>query len=343
MYVRWTTYRCPSCNARTGTRMISSPRVGVEYKKCGKCGASYRTPDVEWPHMTTGQRLGYFLNEWTVALLGILLVVAGAIVYADRSEWQTSVWLVLGGIACCLPFWLWKSFAVRRSIERTNTANATLNFGNIEGLDNVAHAGSLSTQPATYTPPPAQAPKRGFGIGWKIRLVIIAIALLFGVLDSEWKTVDKYFPALNKLLHSGTPTSEGDMDYLIAHLQEDEKKLSQACEKKMEFKECRQHLLAAKPALTDLHDRIQALSEAWTKEKSERAVPSTCLTRMDEFLRVYGRYLAAKDKLFAQLQAMDTPEHITASKASFAEAAEQEDAAVNALHEASVGNACDGY
>jgi hypothetical protein len=315
----------------------------VEYKKCRSCGASYRTPDIEWPHMTTGQRVGYFLNEWTVATLGIFLVCAGVVFFADTSDWRVPTVIVLVAVGICLPFWLWKWFAVRRSIERSNTASATLNFGNIQGLDNVAHAGSLSGQPTPYTPPPAQVTKTGGRIGWKIRLAIIGIAVVVGVLDSQWKTVDKYFPALNKLLHAGTPSSEGDMDYLIAHMQADEKTLSVACQEKMEFNECRLRLLAAKPALADLHDRVRGLSDAWVKEKSERTIPAACLKKMDEFLRVYDQYLAAKDKVFALLETMDTPEHINTTKASFGEAANREDVEAEALHQASVGNVCDGY
>jgi len=344
MYVRWTTYRCPSCNARTETRMISSPRVGVEYKKCKSCGSSYRTPDIEWPHMTTGQRVGYFLNEWAVAILGISVVCAGMVFYADKSDWRVPAAIVLVGVGICLPFWLWKWFAVRRSIERSDTAGATLNFGNIQGLDNVAHAGGLSTQPgAPYTPPPDQPTKKSSRIAWKIRLAIIGIAVIVGVLDNQWKTVDKYFPALNKLLHAGTPSSEGDMDYLIAHMQADEKTLSEACPETMAFKDCRLRLLAAKPALADLHERVRGMTDAWVKEKSERTIPADCLKKMDEFLRVYDQYLAAKDKVFALLETMDTPEHINATKVSFGEAANREDVEVEALHQASVGNVCDGY
>ena len=75
MYVRWTNFKCPSCNSSLESRVVSSPRVNVEYKKCRSCGFTYRTPDKEWRHMTKGQRVGYFLNEWAVAVVGLSLCV----------------------------------------------------------------------------------------------------------------------------------------------------------------------------------------------------------------------------------------------------------------------------
>ena len=59
------------------------------------------------------------------------------------------------------------------------------------------------------------------GLRWKIRLGLIAIGVVWAILDSEWKTIDEYFPKLNEVIHSGTPTSEGDMDYLEGRLQQD--------------------------------------------------------------------------------------------------------------------------
>jgi hypothetical protein len=111
----------------------------------------------------------------------------------------------------------------------------------------------------------------------------------------------------------------------------------------MAFKECRERILAAKPALDDLHERVQGLNAAWSKETSERSVPTECRTKMADFLLAYDQYLTAEDKIFALLQSMDSPQRVRESKSSFDEAANQEDVAVNALHQAGVGNVCDGY
>jgi predicted RNA-binding Zn-ribbon protein involved in translation (DUF1610 family) len=121
MYIRWTTYRCPSCNARWRSRIVTSPRVGRENRKCRSCGFVFRTPDKEWQHMTTGQRVGYFLNEWTVGLLAIYVIAALILYDSDKTDLQMPL-LTLGvGTGCLFPFCLWKLFLVRQSIARTSS------------------------------------------------------------------------------------------------------------------------------------------------------------------------------------------------------------------------------
>ncbi len=345
MYVRWTTYRCPSCTARTESRLVTSPRVGIEYRKCRSCGSTYRTPDREWQHMTTGQRVGYFLNEWAVAIIGLSILFAILIYYADKSDLQISAGLVAVSIACCVPFWLWKYSLVRRSITRTTTLNARQSFETSKDwIISLRHP--QVHQPTQYTPPATyEAPKKssGIGVGWKIRLSIFGIAIIIGILDNQWKTIDKYFPALNKAIHSGTPTSEGDMDYLVGHLQQDEQTLSEGCTEKMKFQECRTHILANKPALDDLRQRVQALNDAWVKENSERSVPAECQTKMNRLVAALNQYVKVEGNFSILLQSMDSPEATRKLQPTLDEISGQEDAAVNALHEVKMGSACDGY
>jgi hypothetical protein len=135
--------------------------------------------------MTTGQRIGYFLNEWAVAIIGLCLLSAALIFYAAKSDWQTPAWFVGVGIAFCVPFWLWKLYLIRRSVNRTSRMDAQQSLGDIQGLDNLSQASNLSAQPTPFTQPAtyqASKPKRrgGIGVGWKIRLVAIAIALYWG-------------------------------------------------------------------------------------------------------------------------------------------------------------------
>jgi hypothetical protein len=302
--------------------------------------------------MTTGQRVGYFLNEWAVAIIGLCILSAVMVFYADKSDWRTPAWVVAFGIAWCVPFWLWKSFLVRRSIKRTSELTFQqqgLVSGDIQGLNNnLSQASSLSAQPThAVSPVTYEAPKKSSGIslGWKIRLGFFGLFIVIGILDSQWKTVDKYFPQLNKVIHSGTPTSEGDMDYNIGHLQQDEQKLSEECPDNMKFKECRASILANKPSLADMHQRVQALVDAWAKEKSERSIPAECQRAMDGRLTAYNQYLRAEDKFFALLQSIDPDslEGFKASKARLDEVSGEEDAAVNALRNNKVGNLCNGY
>src|SRR5207237_2675264 len=137
------------------------------------------------------------------------------------------------GIGCCAPFWLWKFVNVKRSIARTSELSyqqVGMVSGDVQGLQGLATqtvaASQTQAAPSSVT---YEAPKKTSGIGWKIKLGIFAIAAIFGVLESQWKTIDKYFPAFNKVLHSGTPTSESDLDYVLAHMGQDIRKLSETC------------------------------------------------------------------------------------------------------------------
>ena len=207
MYVRYTTYRCPSCNARIGDRIVTSPRVGLEYKKCRSCGHVYRTPNIEWQHMTTGQRRDYFLNKWAVAVIGLFILTAVGAYYSDKSDWKAPVWTIAVGIGCFVPCWLWKLFLVWRSINRTSTLIDQQNLGHVQGLHNLSPSSVVSAQ--TIQPqsnPVSHAPNKGngFTLGSKIRLgILFGVAIVFGIVDKQWKTIDESFPQLNKVIHAG--------------------------------------------------------------------------------------------------------------------------------------------
>lgn len=69
--------------------------------------------------MTTGERVGYFLNEWTVGLLAIYIIAALILYDSDKTDLQTPLFILGVGTACFVPIWLWKLFLVKRSIART--------------------------------------------------------------------------------------------------------------------------------------------------------------------------------------------------------------------------------
>jgi len=116
MFIRWTSYSCPSCGAHIESRLVSSRRVGIEHRRCQKCGVAFRTPDREWQNMTRGERLGYFLSETTVAWLGTF-ALSGALVQ-DGPWWIITLEGLALGVAVCTPFWLYKLWAVRCSLKR---------------------------------------------------------------------------------------------------------------------------------------------------------------------------------------------------------------------------------
>ena len=75
------------------SRMVGLTRVGLEYKKCRKCGARYRTPDKEWRDMTRGQRVGYFVIFSGATILH--LYVHGDFVFRRRQ-----IRLAISGYDC---------------------------------------------------------------------------------------------------------------------------------------------------------------------------------------------------------------------------------------------------
>jgi hypothetical protein len=297
--------------------------------------------------MTTGQRIRYFLNEWSTLIIGLAVLFAVLIFYtSDKTDWKPSAWILGVSVAFFMPFWLWRYFLVRSSIRRTATLGAQQHLGDIQGLDNISQAGSISGQQTQYIPPAKpEAPKKTGGISlmWKIRLGLIGIGIVFAILDENWKTIDKYFPKLNEVIHSGTPTSTGDMDYLGGRLQQDVEKWSEGCPEKMGFQECRSRIIANKPALDDLQLRVTAMNDAWVKEKSERSVPAQCQTEMDQLVAAYKDYVRVEGGILALLESMNSPDAVKKLQPRFSEMSDQEDAALNALHHVKLGNACDGY
>ncbi len=132
--MRWINYYCPSCNACVDSRMVGLTRVGLEYKKCRKCGARYRTPDKEWRDMTRGQRVGYFVL-FSGATFCIFAFMAILFFAGDKADWQFPATTVAMGMVLCAPSWLWKLLSVRRSIRRTSKLAELRNLvsGDIQG------------------------------------------------------------------------------------------------------------------------------------------------------------------------------------------------------------------
>jgi len=116
MYVRWTSFSCPSCGTHYDSRIVTSARVGVEEKECKKCGFTYRTIDREWKNMTKWQRIGYFLSMWTVAWL-IFFAACGLAAYDEDHPW-TRLYGLAVGILVFTPVWIVKIARVKQSLRR---------------------------------------------------------------------------------------------------------------------------------------------------------------------------------------------------------------------------------
>ena len=80
MYIRWTNFKCPFCDATWASRIVSAPRPDKEFRICSKCNREFETHDIEWAHMARKQKVGYVLNEWTVAWLFFYAMLVFAMV-----------------------------------------------------------------------------------------------------------------------------------------------------------------------------------------------------------------------------------------------------------------------
>ena len=147
-----------------------------------------------------------------------------------------------------------------------------------------------------------------FTFNWQIRLVAIGFGLLAAFLDMEWKTVDKYFPKLNKVLHAGFPTTNGDVDYMIGHLQKDLQTLGDHCTDDMTFDQCRARIIANKSVLEDYSQQVSKLDRAWTAEARREAVPEACQVEMNQILAAYKEFDTTEKDVLGVLETMDSEE-----------------------------------
>ena len=132
MYIRWTNFKCPFCDATWASRIVSAPRPDKEFRICSKCNREFETHDIEWAHMARKQKVGYVLNEWTVAWLFFyaMLVFAMVGIGSDHATTLTdylleaAIILAVAGVMFG-PILVVKWLTIRRSKQRTLAADAT--------------------------------------------------------------------------------------------------------------------------------------------------------------------------------------------------------------------------
>jgi hypothetical protein len=151
----------------------------------------------------------------------------------------------------------------------------------------------------------------------KVALILIGLAAFIAVLEESWRPVDKYFPKLNKYLHSRTPATPSNLEYGVAHFGSDADRLNKLCladnppalrnieEVIVYVKDCRAQTLAAKPVLDDLHIKFQQLKAAQAKETALPSIPPECKEVMERVNRSFENYLALQDKAFAEWQSIN--------------------------------------
>jgi hypothetical protein len=185
--------------------------------------------------------------------------------------------------------------------------------------------------------------------------------LILGILGESWRTLDRYWPRLNEYLHSGTPSTQSDVEYLVAHFLSDAQRLDTLCVTDISslrdendalrfFKECRAQILAAKPIVDDMHARFEPIKTAWANEQKERVVPADCRNAFDTVFLKVGTYLSVWDREIAMFESVDPDsakrEDLGKAARRMAELEEAAVAALNALKEADpkfAKDACKGY
>jgi hypothetical protein len=177
--------------------------------------------------------------------------------------------------------------------------------------------------------------------------------MLVFILQDAPKALEKYSPKLNAYLHSGTPTTEADIDYRASHLSDSftaySNLVNAACPEKASFGECRAKILAARPALDDMGEQYKALTAVWISEKQGRSIPDSCKIPMDQYFSAINGYWTTEDnvlRLFASI-APDSKDSIRAALPQLEKIKAREDTATEKLQQAargiSEGSPCKDY
>lgn len=151
---------------------------------------------------------------------------------------------------------------------------------------------------------------------WWLRLIlrhpIFAYVLIVGgtgaILSNYWKTLDRYFPRLNELIHSDV-SDQNDINYELYKLKQSEHAYNGGIaicdDSKTSLASCRSAFLASEPALVDIGARIDKLDSAWQKEVTQRTMPEVCRQAGS---REYGglkEYAFEEQRVMAVMKAVD--------------------------------------
>ena len=121
-FVRWTSYACPHC--RSVFRRDFWPqnvRLGNGAATCKNCAKSFDDGSREWPQLTWGKKLRYFLPPGIQAVAGgglFCVVFTFFIAPRDVVDWQVIVILPLVFLSPVLIWSLIRGYFVVRSIRR---------------------------------------------------------------------------------------------------------------------------------------------------------------------------------------------------------------------------------
>lgn len=181
------------------------------------------------------------------------------------------------------------------------------------------------------TPPPPPKPRR-----WWVRLVlrypilayVLVVGGIGGVLSNYWQPLEKHFPKLNEFIHSDV-TDKNDVDYQLFKLKESERNYNSGIavcdDQNVSFASCRSAILASKPALADMSNRIDKLEAAWQKEMRQGSMPEVCKQSGSRVYAAFREYVTQEESVSALLEKTDPK-----SEASVAETGKELDSATAA-------------
>lgn len=151
---------------------------------------------------------------------------------------------------------------------------------------------------------------------WWLRLIlrhpILAYVLIIGgtgaILSNYWKTLDRYFPMLNELIHSDV-SDQNDINYQLYKLKQSEHTYSEGIarcdDSKTSLTSCRSAYLASEPALVDIGTRIGKLDSAWQKEVAQGAMPEVCRQAGSREYGALKEWVFEEQRVMAVMKAVD--------------------------------------
>lgn len=205
---------------------------------------------------------------------------------------------------------------------------------------------------ASRNEPPKKKPRR-----WWLRLMlshpILAYVLIVGgtgaILSKYWKPIDRYFPALNELIHSNV-SDQSDINYEVYKLRQSERIYANGIEicdlQKTTLATCRSAYLASEPALADMSNRIGKLDGAWKKELDHRAMPDVCRQAGTNEYHALDQYVLQEQRVMGVMKAVDpkSPTSVTGMREQLKSIEPAETAAVAAVtHLPPWPKECAGY
>jgi zona occludens toxin (predicted ATPase) len=165
---------------------------------------------------------------------------------------------------------------------------------------------------------------------WKVRLLVFAIALVFGAISASWRQIEKFAPGLNKTIHSSV-TTQDDVDYHSAKLAEARKQynkvLTQAPgQSNQDFK--RQFIAQGPVALKAMEYETSELMQAIPHEH----VTEECQPLINNMFKQTQEYYRVEELIFKAVSDGASQEQFKALNTLEDKTAFNRDGAIKAFH-----------